>query len=123
MDLNKKKWVRRLRRRRHIRKKLAGTAQRPRLTVYRSLKHIYCQAIDDHSGETIVSASSASPEIRAEIGSDGRNRKGAELVGVLLARKVREKGIRAVVFDRNGYRFHGRVAALAGAVRKEGIEV
>ena len=121
MKAIKKKTVRRLRRRRHIRKKVSGTASRPRLTVFRSAKHIYCQAIDDFTGVTLASASSQASEI-SSAGASG-NIKGAEAVGTLLATRLKEKGIEALAFDRNGYKYHGRIEALAEAIRKEGIKV
>lgn len=123
MDANKKKHVRLRRRKRHIRKSLTGNAERPRLSVYRSLGQIYCQAIDDERGVTLVSASSLSKEIQGEIGKDHGNAKGAGLVGSLLARRAKEAGIEKLAFDRNGRMYHGRIAALADAVRKEGIQV
>ena len=123
MDATKKKHVRLRRRKKHIRKSLAGTAQRPRLSVYRSLDQIYCQAIDDERGVTMVAASSLSPEIRSEIGKAGGTVKGAEMVGSLFAKKAKEAGIAQCAFDRNGRKYHGRVAALADAIRKEGIKV
>jgi len=123
MDANKRKHVRLLRRRRHIRKKLQGTAERPRLSVYRSLNQIYAQAIDDVRGVTLFSASSLSKEIRDAIGGAGGTIRGAESVGSLVARKAKQAGIGRLAFDRNGRKYHGRIAALAEAIRKEGIEV
>jgi large subunit ribosomal protein L18 len=123
MDANKRKHVRLVRRKRHIRKKLQGTAERPRLSVFRSLNQIYAQAIDDVRGVTLFSASSLSKEIRAEIGTAGGTRSGAERVGALVARKAKQAGIDKLAFDRNGRKYHGRIAALAEAIRKEGIEV
>ena len=123
MDAVKNKKIRLRRRKKHVRKRVHGTAQRPRLTVYRSLTHIYCQAIDDDRGVTIVSASSQSKELRAEIGKDTSTVQGATMVGALLAQKAKEAGIESFAFDRNGRKFHGRVAAVADAVRKEGIQV
>ena len=123
MDATKKKHVRLARRKKHIRKNLSGTAQKPRLTVYRSLDHIYAQGIDDENGVTLVSASSLSKELRAEIGKDAGTVKGAEMVGTLFAKKAKDAGIDQFAFDRNGRKFHGRIAALAEAVRKEGIKV
>ena len=114
---------RRRRRKLHIRKKIFGSAERPRLTVTRSSRNIHCQIIDDYRGVTIASASSQSKELRAQIGTNGGNVKGATIVGELLAKKAQEAGIKAVAFDRNGYKFHGRVAALAAAMRNEGIQV
>lgn len=121
MKAIKKKSVRRLRRKRHIRKSVTGTADRPRLTVFRSAKHIYCQVIDDFTGVTIASASTQLKEI-SEAGSTG-NVKGAEAVGALLAGRLKDKGVEAVSFDRNGYKYHGRIEALAETLRKEGIKV
>ncbi|MGE4619850.1 MAG: 50S ribosomal protein L18 [Planctomycetota bacterium] len=118
-----KKNARRLRRRRHIRKKLSGTASRPRLTVFRSAKHIYCQVIDDRNGVTLVSASSMSKGADDDVSKNAGNVGGATAVGVLLASRLKEKGISLLAFDRNGYRYHGRVQAVAEALRNEGIEV
>ena len=102
-----------------IRARVAGTAERPRLAVYRSLKHIYAQVIDDGAGNTLVSASSADKS--AGIGSGG-NIAGAKDVGKLIAGRAKEKGITKVVFDRGGYHYHGRVKALADAAREAGLE-
>lgn len=123
MDLNKLKATRRRRRKFHIRKRLRGTTERPRLTVTRSLRHIYVQVIDDTRGATIASASSDHKDLRDQVGNDGGNKKGAVAVGAALAQKLKGMGVTKLCFDRNGYRYHGRVAALADAVRKEGIEV
>ena len=123
MRANKKKMTRRLRRRRHIRKKLSGTASRPRLTVFRSAKHIYCQVIDDMKGVTLASASSLANDVAAEAGKNSGNVNGATDVGVMLAGRLKEMGISLLAFDRNGYKYHGRVEAIAEALRKEGIEV
>lgn len=123
MDRNKKSTARRLRRRRHIRKKLVGTPERPRLTVTRSLNHLYCQVIDDTKGVTLTSASTRSPELRDGLAGKSGNREGAKAVGELVAKKAQELGIRTLAFDRNGYRYHGRIAAVADAVREGGIEV
>src|SRR5512136_2236018 len=111
----------RLMRHRRIRKKIAGTATRPRLCVFRSLKHIYAQMIDDEQGHTLVGVSSLSPEIKAAT-SKGGDIPAAKEVGKLLAQKALEKNITQVVFDRAGYKYHGRVAALANAVREQGIK-
>ena len=123
MDATKRKHVRHVRRKKHIRKNLSGTATRPRMSVFRSLDHIYCQAIDDERGVTLISASSVSKEIRGEIGKDTGTVKGAEMVGALFAKKAKDAGIEMFSFDRNGRKYHGRIAALADAVRKEGIKV
>lgn len=108
------------RRRLRVRKKIHGTAERPRLNVFRSLKHIYAQIIDDDRGVTLVAASSLSPELRGKI--NGGNIEGAAAVGKLIAEKARAKGITKVVFDRAGYLYHGRVKALAEAARENGLE-
>ncbi len=123
MNRNKVKAQRLRRRKLHIRKKVFGSAERPRLTVTRSSKHIHCQVIDDFRGVTVASASSQAKELRAEIGAKGGNIEGAILVGALLAKRAKEAGIEKLAFDRNGYKYHGRVAALADAIRKEGIQV
>jgi len=106
----------RSKRHRRIRFTLKGVAERPRLNVFRSNKGIYCQIIDDVAGNTLVSASSL------EIEQNGGNIEGAKLVGELIAKKALEKGIKAVVFDRGGYLYHGRVKALAEAARAAGLE-
>ena len=108
------------RRRLRVRKKVYGTAQRPRLNVFRSLKHIYAQIIDDDQGVTLVAASSLSPELRGKV--TGGNIAGAAAVGKLVAEKARARGITKVVFDRAGYLYHGRVKALAEAAREGGLE-
>ncbi|HIG04483.1 MAG: 50S ribosomal protein L18 [Planctomycetes bacterium] len=123
MQATKKKLVRRKRRRQHIRKNLKGSSDRPRLTVYRSAKHIYCQAIDDFTGVTLVSASSMAKDVREGMSASSGNVEGATSVGTLLATRLKEKGISRLSFDRNGYKYHGRVQAVAEALRKEGIEV
>jgi large subunit ribosomal protein L18 len=110
----------RLRRKFRIRKKISGTSERPRLTVFRSARHMYAQIIDDVSGRTLASASSLCEGARE---SSGGNRDGAAAVGRLLAERAKAASITAVVFDRNGFQYHGRVAALADAVREAGIEL
>jgi large subunit ribosomal protein L18 len=104
-------------RHRRIRKRVDGTTEKPRLAVYRSLKHIYAQIIDDTKGTTLVSASSMEKGIAA-----GGNREGAKTVGVNLAERAKAAGITSVVFDRGGFRYHGRVAALADGAREGGLE-
>ncbi len=103
-----------------IRRRLAGTPERPRLAVFRSVKHIYAQVIDDSKGHTVVSAGST--EKAAAAGSAGGNLKGAKTIGKLVAERAKDKGIKAVVFDRGGYPYHGRVKALAEAAREGGLE-
>ena len=111
------------RERRHlrVRKRIHGTGDRPRLNIFRSLKHIYAQVIDDDSGRTLVAASTLDPELKTR-GLKTGTIEGAQAVGELIARKALEKGIRRVVFDRGGYLYHGRVAALAEAAREAGLE-
>ena len=111
----------RIRRHERVRSKVAGTTDRPRLSVFRSLNHIYAQVIDDVKGVTIVSASTVDPEI---VGSmEGKVKKSqAEQVGQVVAKRAMEKGIELVVFDRGGYKYCGRVQALAEAARKQGLK-
>src|SRR3954447_6402871 len=107
----------------HIRRKLSGTAERPRLAVFRSVAHIYAQVIDDAQGQTLVSASSVD---KAAVDSAGKTKGGnvaaAKAIGKLVAERAKEKGIKSVVFDRGGYQYHGRVKALADAAREAGLE-
>jgi len=105
-----------------VRKRVRGTDQRPRLTVFRSLKHIYAQVISDESGRTLASASSMSAELRAKLGSKSGNKDAAREVGQLVARLARDAGVQAVVFDRNGFLYHGRVRTLAEAAREGGLQ-
>ena len=109
-----------LKRKRRVALKVRGTAQRPRLTVYRSLNHIYAQVIDDQAGVTLAAASSLSPQIKAEPGHKG-NVATAQKVGKAVAEAAKAKGVETVVFDRNGYLYHGRVKALAEAAREAGL--
>lgn len=101
-----------------IRHTVRGTAERPRLAVFRSLKHIYAQLIDDAAQRTVTAASSAEKDSRAS----GGNLQGAKQIGKLIAERAKEKGIQKVVFDRGGYLYHGRVKALADAAREAGLE-
>ena len=105
-----------------IRGKMAGTAERPRLNVYRSLNHIYTQVIDDATGTTIVSASTMTNKGEGEGRKAGGNVAAAKEVGKLIAERAKEKGIKKVVFDRGGYLYHGRIKALADAAREAGLE-
>ena len=100
-----------------LRKKLEGTADRPRLAIFRSLKHIYAQVIDDTTGVTLAAASSAEKKLSAK-----GNRAGAKAVGAAVAERAKGKGINSVVFDRGGFRYHGRVASLAEGAREAGLE-
>ncbi len=107
-----------------IRKRLRGTAEQPRLSVFRSGAHIYVQVIDDQAGATLAAASSVDPAVKAKLadGARGGNRKGAEAVGQAIAERLKEKGITRVVFDRNGFLYHGRVRAVAEAARQAGLQ-
>ena len=107
-----------------IRKRMAGTPERPRLSVFRSVSHIYVQVIDDRTGKTVASASTIDAVVKERLpkGVAGGNLKGAELVGTAIAERLKEKGITKVVFDRNGFLYHGRVRAVAEAARSAGLE-
>ena len=107
-----------------IRRKLSGTAARPRLAVFRSVAHIYAQVIDDVAGATVVSASSVDKLAEGATGGKkkGGNVAAAKAIGKLVAERAKEKGIKSVVFDRGGYQYHGRVKALADAARAAGLE-
>jgi large subunit ribosomal protein L18 len=108
--------------RHRIRKKIAGTARCPRLAVYRSTKHIYVQAIDDEAGKTLAQASSQDPECRKEA-AKGWNKEAAGVVGKAIAERLKAAGIENAVLDRGGWRYHGRVAALAAAAREAGLSI
>jgi large subunit ribosomal protein L18 len=110
----------RARRHRRIRVSLSGTAQRPRLSVFRSLQHIYAQLVDDATGTTLAAASTLDPNLRASLGGPKADR--ARAVGQTIADRAKEKGISTVVFDRGGYLYHGRVKALAEGARAGGLE-
>ena len=117
-----KKIENRLRRKQRIRKKVYGTPECPRLTVYRSLRHIYAQLIDDLNQKTLLSVSTLSKSLTTEIGKTKTKIDAAKLVGTHLAKESVKKEIKKVVFDRNGFDYHGRVKALAEAARKEGLK-
>ena len=113
--------VGRERRKLRIRRKINGTAERPRMSVFRSLKHIYAQVVDDVKGTTLAHASTLSKDVKSPA-SEKTKSQGAELVGAAIAAQLKAKGITKVVFDRNGYLYHGRIKALAEAARKAGLE-
>jgi large subunit ribosomal protein L18 len=113
--------VRRQRRQHHVRRRLFGTSERPRLSVFRSSKHIYAQVINDASGTTLAAASSLDPEIRAQK-SYGGNKAAASVVGRVIAERAKQAGIDKICFDRRSYKYHGRVAALAEAAREAGLQ-
>src|SRR5437868_15510999 len=109
----------RQKRRDRIRRKLSGTPERPRLTVYKSLKHIYAQVVDDASGRTLAFASSLSKELKGK--DEGDKKADAKRVGLLIAEKCKQAKVDQVVFDRNGFPYHGRIAAVADAAREAGL--
>ena len=111
----------RLKRHKRLRYKLSGTPERPRLNVSRSLQHIYAQLIDDTTGHTLTTASTVDASLRTSLKSGG-NIEAAKAVGKLIAERAQEKGIEAVVFDRGGYKYHGRVQALADSAREGGLK-
>jgi large subunit ribosomal protein L18 len=110
----------RLRRKRRIRKKVNGSAERPRVSVFRSSKHIYVQAIDDSKGETLATVSTLSTDLKSSL--EGTKSDDAKAVGTALAKVLKDKGIESIVFDRNGYLYHGRVKALAEGAREAGLK-
>ncbi len=112
----------RLKRKKRIRKKVNGTAERPRMSIFRSAKHIYAQVIDDAKGETLVHVSTLSKDLRAQANGDGTKTDAAKLVGEAIAKACKDRGIDKVAFDRNGFIYHGRVKALADAAREAGLD-
>ena len=122
MNTQKAKDFRRKRRKRRVRKKIFGSADRPRLSVFRSLRHIYAQIVDDVSARTLVSASTKEKALAESLESTG-NKDAATAIGKALAARAVEAGVKQVAFDRSGYRYHGRVKALADAVREGGVKL
>jgi large subunit ribosomal protein L18 len=118
---NKTRFAARSRRHTRVRKHISGTAQRPRLSIFRSLISIYAQVIDDQSGNTLVSASSIDPEVKGKLKGMDKSKQAA-VVGKILAERAKSKGISSVVFDRGGFRYMGRVKALADGAREGGLE-
>ena len=123
MKINTKK-DRRVRIMLRQRKRIAGTAERPRLRVFRSVSHIYVQVIDDMSGKTVVSAASTEPGLKGQLSGPARpgNKAGAQMLGKAIAERLMAKGIKRVVFDRGGFLYHGRIRAVAEAAREAGLE-
>ncbi len=121
MDHTARKLKKRIQRKRRIRKKIHGTIQCPRMSVFRSLKHFYVQLIDDDSGNSLIGISTSSKEFRAQM-NRGSNIEAAKKIGAMVAEKALEKNITKVVFDRNGRIYHGRVKALAEAAREKGLQ-
>jgi large subunit ribosomal protein L18 len=107
-----------------LRKRIVGTADRPRLTVFRSVAHMYVQAVDDAAGTTVASASTVEPSVKAKMSGAlrGGNIAGAQLIGQTIAERLIAKGLKQAVFDRNGFLYHGRVKAVAESARKAGLE-
>ena len=107
-----------------LRKRIRGSEQRPRLTVYRSVSHIYVQVVDDMTGRTIASASSVEPSLKGTFAKQakGGNVAGAQAVGKSIAQRLIDKGVKRIVFDRNGFLYHGRIKAVADAAREAGLE-
>lgn len=120
-----KNWIKikgRTRRHKMIREKISGTKDKPRLSVYRSIDNLYAQLVDDVAGHTLLSLSTNSPDIKEKVKKDGGNVKGASVLGISLAELCKKGGISRIVFDRSGYAYHGRVKALAEALRKGGLQ-
>lgn len=121
VDKSRQKFESRKRRQKRVRSHLSGTAQRPRLNVYRSLTNIFAQVIDDVDGKTLVSASTIDSDVKTQV--EGKNKvDSARIVGRIVAERAKSAGITSVVFDRAGYRYHGRIAALAEGAREAGLE-
>jgi large subunit ribosomal protein L18 len=112
----------RLKRKCRVRKKVRGTSEKPRLSVFKSAKHIYAQIIDDSQARTLIDASSLSKIVQGQVKGKGGNKEGAVIVGQAIAERALEKGIKAVVFDRNGFLYHGRIKALADSAREKGLQ-
>jgi len=120
MKAEKKKRMMRARKRKRIRKKITGTPERPRLSVFRSHRHIYCQIVDDLEGRVLATASTQGVPIKGHV-SYGGNKAAAKAVGEEIAKRAKEKKITSIVFDRGGYKYHGRVKELADAARAAGL--
>jgi large subunit ribosomal protein L18 len=120
MDRAKQRVAKRGRIRERIRSKVEGTAERPRISVFKSLKHIYVQVIDDTTGQTIAAASTMEKDLKGKYSS--ANASAAKAIGALIAERVKDKGLKKVVFDRGGYLYHGNIKALADAARENGLE-
>lgn len=112
----------RLKRKSRVRKNVRGTPEKPRLSIFKSAKHIYAQIIDDNQAATLIDASSLSKDIQGQIQGKGGNKEGAVIVGQTIAERALKKGIKKVVFDRNGFLYHGRVKALADSARENGLQ-
>jgi large subunit ribosomal protein L18 len=122
MDKAKAKQERRARAHRRLRQRVAGTPERPRLSVFKSDRYIYVQVVDDRAGRTLVQASSREPELRSRAGASAKSKAAARVVGETIAERAQARGLKKVVFDRGGYVYHGRVKELADAARAKGLE-
>ena len=117
----KLKKAKRARRRHRVRRKIAGTGERPRLCVYKSLKHIYAQLVDDAASRTLLAVSSLTPELKSQVKQEDNKSAVSKKVGLLLAQKAKQAGVTAVLFDRNRYPYHGRIKLLAEGAREGGL--
>jgi large subunit ribosomal protein L18 len=117
-----RKSVARIRRHRRVRTNIAGTAEKPRLVVFRSIRHIYAQVIDDDKGHTLVATSTLEKELKTEVEAAGKPNAVCKLIGKTIAQKALDKGIKQVVFDRGGYIYHGNIKALAEGAREAGLQ-
>ena len=122
MNAAKKRILARVRNKAHVRKKISGSSDRPRVSVFRSANHIYGQAIDDIKAITLVAVSSLEKEVKEQIKGHSGNKSAAQLVGKALGEKLKAKGLDSIVFDRNGYLYHGRVKSFADGIREAGIK-
>ncbi|MBU2646880.1 50S ribosomal protein L18 [bacterium] len=122
MEAAKKRILARKRNKLHVRKNVSGTETRPRVSVFRSANHIYAQAIDDEKGSVIASTSSLNKEIKEKIGGYTGNKAAAGIVGKVLGESLKTKGVEKIVFDRNGFLYHGRVKSLADGIREAGLK-
>ncbi len=123
MSISKsKKQSTRLRTKKHIRKKLSGTPERPRLVVFKSSKHIYAQLVDDMNQKTITGVSSLTKDVKAEVAKTGSKTEAAKIIGKKIADIGKDKKVKSVVFDRNGYLYHGRIKAVADGAREGGLK-
>ncbi len=123
MDIGKRKRVRRQRAHRRVRRKVVGTSERPRLAVFKSLKYIYAQVIDDAKGMTLAQANSRESELRAKLQGAAKAKAAARLVGETVAERAKNRGVEKVVFDRGGYIYHGKVKEIAEGARSKGLEL
>ena len=122
MEAAKKRLLARKRNKAHVRKKISGTIERPRVSVFRSAKHIYGQAIDDKTAKTLFSVSSLESDVKTQIAGNSGNKGAAKIAGKILGEKLSAKGYETIVFDRNGFLYHGRIKSFADGIREAGIK-